>query len=135
MVLFVPGIGCETGREYFKNVSILLAGTFPSLEMNLRFHIDSWSRKLSTDDMFHYLQILFILHVYLFRYQIIGYQIISGHIVHNTEHDNREREQDSQSGAEGEEASEQSGTEDTTREMSGTVKPLLEGYLCVASAL
>ena len=70
--------------------------------------------------MFHYL---------LFRYQIIGYQIISGHIVHNTEHDNREREQDSQSGAEGEEASEQSGAEDTTREMSGTVEPLLEGHL------
>ena len=60
-------------------------------------------------------------YMYLFRYQIIGYQIISGHIVHNTEHDNREREQDSQSGVDGEETSEQSGAEDTTREMSGTI--------------
>ena len=59
--------------------------------------------------------------MYFCRYQIIGYQIISGHIVHNTEHDNREREQDSQSGVEGEETSEQSGAEDTTREMSGTI--------------
>ena len=108
---------------------VLLADTILSLEINLYFHPDSRTRKLSTDDMFHYLQILFILHVYLFRYQIIGYQIISGHIVHNMEHDNREREQDSQSGAEGEEASEQSGAEDTTREMSGTVEPLLEGHL------